>query len=44
MPTDRYGDTSGQKCAKGGGEEITYNSLCVVKIQRMWGMKCMVIP
>jgi hypothetical protein len=44
MHTDRCGHTSGQKChTKGSRKETKYNSLCI-EIQRMWDMKCMIIP
>jgi hypothetical protein len=44
MHTDRRGHTCGQKCgAKGSGEEVKIKSLCI-EIQRMWNLKCMIIP
>ena len=44
MHSDRSGNTRRQKChAKGSIKEVKCKSLCI-EIQRMWNMKCMVIP
>jgi hypothetical protein len=44
MYTDRCGNIRGRKCrVKGSGKEVKYKSLCT-QIQRMWNMKCMIIP
>jgi len=44
MHTDRCGNTRRQKrCAKGRGKKLNYKSLCT-EIQRMWNLKCTIIP
>jgi hypothetical protein len=44
MHTDIRGNTSGLKCHKNETEtKVKYRSLCI-EIQRMWKMKCMIIP
>jgi hypothetical protein len=44
MHTDRCGNADRQKCrAKGSGKKLKYNSLGT-EIQRMWNLKCTVIP
>jgi hypothetical protein len=44
MHTDRCGNTRRQKCcAKGSGKKLKYSSLCI-EIQRMWNLKCTIIP
>ena len=44
MHTDRSGNTRRQKCcAKQSSKEVKCKSLCI-EIQRMWNLKCMIIP
>jgi hypothetical protein len=44
MYTDRCGNTRRQKCcAKEAEEKLKHKSLCI-KIQRMWNLKCTIIP
>ena len=44
MHTDRCGNTCRQKCcAKGSKKEVKNKSLCI-EIQRMWNLKCTIIP
>ena len=43
MLTDRCSNTSGQNShAKETDKKLKYKRLCI-KIQRIWGMKCMII-
>ena len=50
MRTDRYGNTSGQKCqAKGSGKEAkvqesVYTERERERERRAWNVKCMIIP
>jgi len=44
MHTDRCGNTRRQKCcAIGSGKEVKIQRLCI-EIQRMWNLKCTIIP
>ena len=44
MHTDRCGNARTQKClAEGSGKKLKYESLGV-EIQRMWNLKCAIIP
>ena len=44
MHTDKFGNTCREECcAKGSGKEVKIQELCV-EIQRMWNLKCMIIP
>jgi hypothetical protein len=44
MQTDRCDNTRGQKChTKGSGRGAKIHELCV-EIQRMWNIKCMIMP
>jgi len=45
MHTDRYGNTRRQKCcAKGSGKEVKIQQFKYVEIQRMWNLKCTIVP
>ena len=44
MHTEIHGNTRTQKfCAKGKEKKLNDKSLCI-EIQRMWNMKCMIVP
>ena len=45
MHTDRCGNTRRQKCcAKGSGKEVKIQEFVCIEIQRMWNLKCTIVP
>ena len=45
MHTDRCGNTHRQKCcAKGSGKEVKIQEFACIEIQRMWNLKCTIVP
>jgi len=45
MHTDRCGNTSRPKfCAKGSGKEVKIQDILCIEIQRMWNLKCTIVP